>query len=52
MDVKNASKFHIFKNKKRKWGPEKCHGDLCQPYVSNLAFVNWCNQDLTKLLQE
>ena len=39
-DIKNASNLNIFKNKIRKWEPKECHCCLCQPYVSNLGFVN------------
>ena len=39
-DIKNASNLNIFKNKIRKWGPKECHCYLCQPYVTNLGFVN------------
>ena len=40
LDVKDASNFNIFENKIRKWEPKECHCNLCQPYVSNLGFVN------------
>ena len=39
-DIKDASNFHIFKNKIRRWEPKECHCDLCRPYLSNLGFVN------------
>ena len=39
-DIKNASNLNIFKNKIRKWEPKEYHCYLCQPYVSNLGFVN------------
>ena len=39
-DSKNSSNLTIFKNKIRKWEPKECHCYLCQPYVSNLGFVN------------
>ena len=39
-DIKNASNLDIFKNKIRKWEPKECYCNLCQPYVSNLGFVN------------
>ena len=39
-DIKNASNLNIFKNKIRKWEPKECRCNLCQPYVSNLGFVN------------
>ena len=39
-DIKNASYLNIFKNKIRKWEPKEYHCYLCQPYVSNLRFVN------------
>ena len=39
-DIKNASNLNILKKKIRKWEPKECHSNPCQPYISNLAFVN------------
>ena len=39
-DIKNASNLNILKKKIRKWEPKECHCNLCQTYISNLAFVN------------
>ena len=39
-DIKNASNLKISKSKKRKWESKECHCHLCQPYASNLGFVN------------
>ena len=38
-DMKNASNLNIFKNKMRKWETKEYLCYLCQPHVSNLAFV-------------
>ena len=36
-EIKSSSSHTIFKNKIRKWTPEKCPCKLCQTYIKNVG---------------
>ena len=38
--IKEASSLDIFKNKIKKWVPEKCPCKLCKEYVQGIGYVN------------
>ena len=38
-DCKNIDNLITFKNKAKKWKPEKCPGRLCKIYINNAGFV-------------
>ena len=38
-EIKNSSSFTVFKNKIRKWIPEKRPCKFCQPYIKNVGYV-------------
>ena len=40
-DIKNISSFTVFKNKIRKWTPEKCPCKLCQTYIKMLVIFDF-----------
>ena len=38
-EIKNSPTLFIFKNKIKKWIPEKCPCKLCQTYIKNIGFI-------------
>ena len=38
-EIKYSSSLTVFKNKIRKWTPEKCPCKLCQTYVKNVGYI-------------
>ena len=38
-EIKNSSSLTVFKNKIRKWTPEKCPCKLCQTYIKNIGYI-------------
>ena len=38
-EIKYSSSFTVFKNKIRKWTPEKCPWKLCQTYIKNVGYI-------------
>ena len=36
---KNSSSLTVFKNKIRKWTPEKCLCKLCQTYMKTVGYI-------------
>ena len=44
-EIKNSSSLTVFKNKNRKWTPEKCPCKLCQTYIKNIGYI-WFLSDL------
>ena len=38
-EIKNSSSLSVFKNKIRKWTPEKCPCKLCQTYTKNVGYI-------------
>ena len=37
--IKNSSSLTVFKNKIRKWTPEKCPCKLCQTYIKSIGYI-------------
>ena len=40
-EIKNNSSFSVFKNKIRKWIPEKCLCKLCQTYLKTVGYIGF-----------
>ena len=40
-EIKNSSSLTVFKNKIRKWTPEKCPCKLCQTYIKMLVIFDF-----------
>ena len=40
-ETKKSSFLTIFKNKIRKWIPEKCPSKLCQTYIKNVGYISF-----------
>ena len=38
-EIKNSFSITVFKNKIRKWTPEKCPCKLCQTYIKNVGYI-------------
>ena len=38
-EIKNSSSLTVFKNKIRKWTPEKCTCKLFQTYIKNVGYI-------------
>ena len=38
-EIKNSSSFTVFKNRIRKWTPEKCPCKLCQIYIKKVGYI-------------
>ena len=38
-EIKNSSSLTVFKNKIRKWSPEKCLCKLFQTYIQNVGYI-------------
>ena len=38
-EIKNSSSLTFFKNKMRKWAPEKCPCKLYQTYINNIRYI-------------
>ena len=39
--IKNSAALSVFKNKSRKWIPEKFACKLCQTYIKNMVICNF-----------